>query len=204
VSGAERQTRDRHATRRACLRTSRRKLARLISSREERAKARSSGTVNSRPRCNRGACLRRGSLHQRRNEEERRALPLLRKVNQHCKSTFDYTRSSREINLLVEPNKVFCSDTQVDDLWAALSTANMLTPNWHTWHTNIHGSDIQDAPALACSNQLWHVQRRCNGWPRSIMSTRNATERLPCSLSMRPADWFEFSRQMGRLFICTR
>jgi len=134
----------------------------------------------------------------------RAGFPCGPQIGSKSAGNWDYTRSSREINLLVEPNKVFCSDTQADDLWAALSTANMLAPNWHTWHTNIHGSDIQDAPALACSNQLWHVQRRCNGWPRSIMSTRNATERLPCSLSMRPADWFEFSRQMGRLFICTR
>jgi hypothetical protein len=60
----------------------------------------------------------------------------------------------------VEPNKVFCSDTQADDLLAALSTANMLTPNWHTWHTNIHGSDIQDAPALACSKAMQRLAKK--------------------------------------------
>ena len=105
MSGAEQQTRDRHATRRACLRTSRRKLALLISSREERAKARSSGTANSRPRCNRGACLRRGSLHQRRNEEERRALPLLRKVNQQLQIYF-------QLHKIVERNKLACGTKQ--------------------------------------------------------------------------------------------
>jgi len=62
----------------------------------------------------------------------------------------------------VEPSNVFCPESQPDDLWfdVALSTANLLVPNWHAWHTNIHGSDIQDVSALACSKAMQRLAKK--------------------------------------------